>query len=599
MCGIGSIFHYQKSHTSTNLNKWLESINLAHQKRGPDGEGIWVSKDKRLGLAHRRLAVIDPSSFGEQPMATPDGSLKIVFNGEIYNYKELKKSLIKRGYRFFSNSDTEVILNLYQAEGIHSLKKLRGMFAIALWDETKKGLLLARDQLGIKPLYYADDGSTVRAASQVKALLAAGEINTALEPAGHVGFFLFGYVPEPFTMYKGIRALPAGSALWFGKDAKQPQLMFYYNLSDQINKAINNNSNKYENNYHDHLKVALCDSIQHHIVSDVPVGLFLSSGLDSTTIACLACGFMNNPLQTFTLGFTEYQGTQSDEALLAGRIAGWLNCKHSTQWIKRTDFEASLNHLFSVMDQPSIDGANTYFVSKYASEAGLKVALSGVGGDELFGGYPSFHQLPKIVRLTRPLSCIGKSFRLLTAPMIKRFCSPKFAGLFEYGSNFGGAYLLRRGLFMPWELPEILNPDIVKEGWEKLDPVVNLNRQIEPLIDNFHRVFILESLFYMQNQLLRDADWAGMAHSLEIRVPFVDTTLIDSIVPLMPSFKTTGKVSMAHAAWGKVPKELLTRPKTGFSFPIESWGLKGKKITEGGLRAWAQVTYTKFQQEVC
>lgn len=600
MCGFCAVFNYLCPTKPCPIADWLQKAQNTLAKRGPDDKGGWISENKSAGMAHRRLSIIDLSTAAAQPFVSHDGNFRIVFNGEIYNYKKLKNNLINRGYHFSSDSDTEVILNLYHADGIDSLKKLRGMFAFALWDERQKGMLLARDPLGIKPLYYSDNGSTIRAASQVKTILAAGEVDTAPEPAGHIGFFLFGYVPEPFTLYKGIRALPAGSAIWFKKNAEQPKFISYYDLPEQINHSIDINPKKFEYDNQTHLKSALYDSISHHMVSDVPVGLFLSSGLDSTAISKVACQFSDKPLQTFTLGFDQYRGTPSDEVVLAEKIANQLNCLQNTKWLKKVEFKSSLASFFTAMDQPSIDGANTYFISKYASETGLKVALSGLGGDELFGGYPSFYQIPKIMRFTRPLSGIGRQFRLLTAPMIKRFSSPKFAGLFEYGGTVGGAYLLRRGLFMPWELPNILDPDMVREGWKALNPVVNLNRQIEKLTDNFHRIFILESINYMRNQLLRDADWAGMAHSLEIRVPLVDTVLIEALAPLMAGFKTAGKLSLAHAAWDQVPSDLLMRPKTGFSFPITSWISNGKKAVEkgSGLRTWARIVYKEAQDHL-
>ena len=598
MCGIAAIFQYDGDVETVDATKWLRVANRVLWKRGPDGEGTWLSEDGTIGLTHRRLSIIDPTPNGAQPMTTPDGRLRLVYNGEIYNYKELRHDLKSRGCRFLSNSDTEVLLHLYREEGPESIQRLRGMYAFALWDESKQGLFLARDPLGIKPLYYSDNGHTIRVASQVKAILAAGGADTSPESAGHVGFFLWGYVPEPFTLHKGIRSLPAGSTLWVGKNVPNFERRIFYSLPGQLRHASESLTPTSEDEARQRLKAALENSVRHHMVSDVPVGLFLSAGLDSTSIAILAARHSVEPLRTFTLGFDQYKGTLNDETVWAERIAKRLHCIHESRWMSMEDFAPELPNIFTSMDQPSIDGINTYFVSKAAGETGLKVALSGLGGDELLGGYPSFKQVHKIVRLARPLDFLGSTFRVVTAPLLRRFTSPKYAGLLEYGGTFGGAYLLRRGLFMPWELPSILDPDMVREGWRRLDPLINLNKEVEHLFCDHYRVSVLETIFYMRNTLLRDSDWAGMAHSLEVRVPLVDVELIDAVAPLMWGPMKPNKRTMAQAAWGYVPGQLLNRPKTGFSFPTREWRFKGMKAKERGLRGWARVVYNEVQKHL-
>ncbi|MCB2148594.1 MAG: asparagine synthase (glutamine-hydrolyzing) [Deltaproteobacteria bacterium] len=594
MCGIAAIFQYSLSGEVIDAPKWLKTANRTHLKRGPDGEGTWISLDGRTGLSHRRLAIIDPTAAGAQPMATEDGMLRIVYNGEIYNYKELKRELQSRGCSFFSNSDTEVILHLYRMEGLGLLNRLRGMYAFALWDERKQGLLLARDPLGIKPLYYSDNGHTIRVASQVKAILSAGSIDISPEPAGHVGFFLWGYVPEPFSLYKGIRSLPPGSSLWLRKNDSTKKTIYFYNFIEELRKAEQRRSQYSQEEAHDCFRLLLEDSVRHHMVSDVPVGIFLSSGLDSTSIAAMAARCSPIPLKTFTLGFEQYRGTQNDESLLAERVAKRLNCIHETHWMHRNEFLAELNKIFQSMDQPSIDGVNTYFVSKAAREIGLKVALSGLGGDELLAGYPSFSQIPTIQRFSAPFAFLGRCFRIVAAPFLRHITSPKYASIIEYGNTFGGAYLLRRGLFMPWELTEILDPDMVIEGMRTLDPIVNLNKAVTSLSSDHLRVSALEIGYYMRNMLLRDTDWASMAHSLEVRVPLVDVKVIESVAPMICGFKGSLKKTMAHASWDDVPRQLLNRHKTGFSFPIREWI---KAETKGrGLRGWAQVVYREVKK---
>ena len=290
MCGIAAIFRHNGHKGSIDAASWLGIANQVQQKRGPDGEGIWVSEDKTIGLAHRRLAIIDLSSTGAQPMATGDGLLRITYNGEIYNYKALRTRLESQGYRFRSSSDTEVLLHLYREYGQTMVEHLRGMYAFALWDDEKSGLFLARDPFGIKPLYYADDGHTIRVASQVKTLLAAGGTDTSPEPAGHVGFFLWGYVPEPFTLYKGIHALQAGTALWVAQGDTHPKFTTFCDVAKEIARPVDTNPDMSREEIAEALGKALQDSVRHHMVSDVPVGVFLSAGLDSISIAALATG---------------------------------------------------------------------------------------------------------------------------------------------------------------------------------------------------------------------------------------------------------------------------------------------------------------------
>ena len=451
MCGIAAIFAYDSSAPGVNEGE-LVSIRDHMAARGPDGAGLWLNSARRVGFGHRRLAIIDVSPAGAQPMLLPEKNLVITFNGEIYNYRDLRAGLEKKGHQFRSNCDTEVLLHLYVEYGETMLDKLRGMFAFAIWDEAKQTLFLARDPFGIKPLYYADDGKTFRAASQVKALLAGGNIDTSPEPAGHVGFFLWGHVPAPYTLYRGIRNLTAGHCLII--DARgEKRLRAFCSIPDILAEAearggkseIRNQRldihNPVSQSTHDILASSLRDTVRHHLTADVPVGVFLSSGLDSCTIAALASEF-GGQLRTVTLGFEEYKGTPNDETPLAEEVARHYGANHQTIWVTRKDFENDLQRLFHAMDQPSSDGVNSYFISKAAAQAGLKVALSGLGGDELFGGYPGFSEIPRSVSVLKPFQQIrwlGRAVRVVTAPFLKRMTSPKYAGLLEYGGTYGGS----------------------------------------------------------------------------------------------------------------------------------------------------------------
>jgi len=451
-------------------------------------------------------------------------------------------------------------------------------------------MLLARDPFGIKPLYYADDGGTVRAASQVKALLRGDKAGRDPDPAGHVGFFLFGYVPEPHTLFRHIRALPAGSTLWIDEKGPGPAKR-YFDVA-QILGGDGDGPGAGAGAPQD-LRAALLDSVQHHLVADVPVGVFLSAGLDSTTLTGLASESGAADLDTLTLGFEELKATPADEVPLAEEVARLYGTRHNTRWVVGRDFHEELPALLAAMDQPTIDGVNTYFVAREAARSGLKVALSGLGGDEMFAGYDSFRQIPGLVRLfgwPPGLRHVGRALRVVTAPLISRLTSPKYAGLLELGTRYGDAYLLRRGLFMPWELPGLLDADMVRDGWRDLAPLMRLEQGHAGIRGPRRKVAALEMAWYMRNQLLRDADWAGMAHSLEIRVPLVDEVLFRSLAPVLGRAGAPGKRAMARAPKTPLPAAVLNRPKTGFSVPVRQW-LGGGGEDERGLRGWARRVY--------
>lgn len=585
MCGIAGIFCYRETAPGVSRDELLRMRDHM-ARRGPDGAGIWLDPRERVGLAHRRLAILDLSASAAQPMASADGASHIVFNGEIYNHRELRERLTARGHVFVSHSDTEVLLHAWREYGQDMVAHLRGMFAFAIRDERRQGVFLARDHFGIKPLYYHDDGKTFRLASQVKALRAGNGFVTEVEPAGHVGFFLWGHVPEPYTLYRNLFALPAGHTLWIDEHgARSPRK--YFDVAEELCGA---GEERPTGQVEEVLGAALRDSVQQHLLADVPVGVFLSAGLDSATLAAIASQYVKD-LQAITLGFDEYRNSPDDEVPVAQEIAAHYGCRHHVAHIGRLDFEEELPALLHAMDQPSIDGVNTWFVARTAQRAGLKAALSGVGGDELLGGYPGFHQIPALVSRVHPFANLpgaGKFMRIVTAPLFERFASPKYAGLFEYGGSYGGAYLLRRGLFMPWELPAFLDGELVKQGWAALQPVVRLDEWLRPIGNARAKVAALEMSLYMRNRLLRDADWAGMAHSLEIRTPMVDIALFRSLAPFL-----TGRASQPTKAMlgaipaRRLPDKVLGRPKTGFSIPVHEWVRGEGVMAQRGLRGWS------------
>ena len=418
MCGFSGIYSYAGERIKDDE---LKSMHCSLSTRGPDGQGFWIKHDYSVGLSHRRLSIIDLTESGAQPMEWRDGRYRIVYNGEIYNYRELREGLEGKGYTFKSHSDTEVLLALYAEEGKGFVNGLRGMFALAIWDEVSQGIFLARDQFGVKPLYLSDDGKVIRFASQVKTLLAGGGVSRAPDPAGYVGYCLLGSVPEPFTLYRSIRALPAGSTLWVTQSGEfQPNIFWSLGkvISDSEQGMFETGSS---------IKEALLDSMQHHLLSDVPVGLFLSSGIDSSVLAALASS-QGQQINAVTLGFEEYYGTRDDEVPTAIKTAKELRLKHEIHRLGSSEFLGYMDNLMQSMDQPSIDGVNTYFVSLAANRAGLKVAISGLGGDELFAGYPSFRDVPRLASLPRT-PAFGRWVRRISSPVISRLSSPKYASL--------------------------------------------------------------------------------------------------------------------------------------------------------------------------
>lgn len=606
MCGVNGIFAYNTPAPNPSEAEVLATRD-AMAKRGPDAAGLWWSKNRRCCLGHRRLAILDLSTAGAQPMISADGRFAVSFNGEIYNYPELRKTLETQRITFRSQCDTEALLHLYALYGPSMVHRLRGMFAIAIWDDFRRELFIARDPYGIKPLYYANDGWTFRFASQVKALLAGGKISRDIEPAGLVGFHLWGHVPDPFTLYREIRALPAGHTMIVDDLGPTEPKSFYSLAAVLAQGAVNHPKSAEEKRAV--LAAGLTESVRAHLLADVEIGVFLSAGVDSSVVLGLARDATIGPLRAITLGFEEFGGSNDDEVPLATKVASKYGAEHVIRRVAYREFEDDLPNILDAMDQPSIDGVNTWFVSKAARELGLKVALSGLGGDELLGGYTSFRELPRWRRWLRVPGAIprlGEVVRRAILAMQPGFVqrSPKAAGLLEYGGSWAGAYLLRRGLFMPYELSSYLDPELVDDGLSRLKPLERVSRTLSPDPgSDAGRVSALESSHYMRDQLLRDCDWAGMAHSLEIRVPLVDIELGKAAARLMPTLAPgEGKRLVASAPSKALPSAVVDRPKSGFSVPTGEW-VKARSNDESAhatrgasSRAWALRLLTEAQR---
>lgn len=563
----------------------LRRTRAAMAARGPDGEGEWRSPGGELALGHRRLATLDLSLAGAQPMTTPCGRYTVVCDGEIYNHRELRRELAAAGVAFGTASDTEVLLHLLACEGFAGIGRLRGMYAFALWDDAEKSLLLARDPFGIRPLYYAAGRGTFRFASQVRALIAGGAVGEQLDPAALAAFLLWGSVPEPWTIRRAVRALPAGHAVRVAAGrVGEPERIPVAPLAAPLAPAA-----------------ALAESVAAHLVADVPVALFLSSGIDSGLVAALACRALAEPPIAFTLAFAGWEGEARDEAPLARAVARGLGLRHVERRLGREEVAASWEEALAAMDQPSIDGFNTFLVARLAHEEGIKVALSGLGGDELLGSYPSFSDVPRwarrATRLAR-LPGLGASWPGLARRL--RPGQPKLAGLLAHGTTVPGAYFLRRGLFLPEELPALLGAAAARDALAEIAPVAfAASRLAAPrpdggrAADDWTAVQALETALYLRHQLLRDSDWAAMASGVELRVPFVDVPLWQALAAhgFEPA-RRRGKAAFARAAAPELPAALFTRPKTGFQVPNpllatpRSAGASSRHLAREVLRAW-------------
>jgi asparagine synthase (glutamine-hydrolysing) len=608
MCAVNGIFAY---HYAANPVDRAELVATRDhmQARGPDGSGLWIDPDERIGLGHRRLAIIDLSEAGAQPMVSADGRFIVTFNGEIYNYQALRRDLEGQGCVFASRSDTEVLLHLYARRGADMVHDLRGMFAFAIHDQLRGELFLARDPYGIKPLYYADDGWTFRFASQVKALVAGGAVSRARDPAGQVGFYLFGHVPDPFTIYRAVRALPAGTRMLVdSRGASSPKR--YHSVAQVYCDAEAGGRGRLDAaGVQAEFRTAALDSVRQHLVADVPVGAFLSAGVDSASLVGLMRDAGQQDIQAVTLSFSEFEGTAEDEGPFAAQVAQTYGARHTIRRVDRAEFEADLPRILDAMDQPTIDAVNTWFVSKATRELGLKVAISGLGGDELLGGYPSFRAIPTWVRWMRGPACLpflGGIGRRLGRPLGAALnLSPKAVGMLEYGGSYPGAYLLKRALFMPWELETVLPAEVVREGLARLAPLALIAGEITPQpAAPIARVAALESGLYMRSRLLRDADWASMAHSVELRMPLVDATLLQRTAALAAaSGIQPGKAMLAAAPQKPLPSAVRQRPKTGFMTPLASWqdrpylaleGAPGQTSGEPWARRWGRAVMREF-----
>ncbi|MBT5032871.1 MAG: asparagine synthase (glutamine-hydrolyzing) [Proteobacteria bacterium] len=562
MCGISAIHNYLEGKGPID-KELLGELDRLQAFRGPDGNGQYFSQQGDLGLAHRRLAIIDVTETGAQPMISPDGRYVISFNGEIYNYKELAAELKEAGFDRAYTSDTSVILSMYEHWGERMLDKLVGMYAFIIWDEHAQSLFAARDVYGIKPLYYMDDGERVVFASRLKALATGLRLSDEWPQDSKDAFLMLGSVYEPGTVIRDIFLLPAGHLMRV--DGSGVMLEQYASIGKQLLRTDRKST--------DHLptivKNAVIESVKRHLVSDVPVGLLLSSGIDSAAVASVMAERSNACVTAITIVYGEgSDGT--DESVLARKLADRLGFQHVVRNVSKQEFLADLPLILKMMDQPSIDGINIWFAAKAVKEQGLKVVLSGVGGDELFGGYPSFRNLRRLTRLALlfrylPLlpGLIGYSARIVGVRL-----SSKLQLVRRYAIDPVGGWLVQRGLWSA-TLPKEQIESFYHSARVRIDSKgSDLNSESNLAIV----AGVLEAECYMRNQLLRDADWAAMAHSVELRVPLVDSALLSSLAPYVNKLlEQPGKHLLAQLINPSLREMFERRPKSGFTMPIGGW----------------------------
>ena len=539
MCGIAAA-------VGQDLCNAVEAMCARMYARGPDDGGVAVLNGAVLG--NRRLAIIDPSPAGHQPMTDAARGSTITYNGMLYNFNELRQELESAGETFVSRCDTEVVLKAYGRYGRDCMHRLRGMFAFAIWDDRRRELFIARDRLGIKPLYYTHLEGVFACASQVKALLASGLVPPRLSSHGISSFLAFGAVREPWTAIDGVLPLPAGHRATF-RDGRL-EIERYWEPPVAEEQSLTREDAVHE------LRARLEDSVRRHLVSDVPIGVFLSGGVDSSALAALSTR-ADAHVRTLSVAFA---GNRLSEGSRAAEFAQRIGSDHTEIDLDADSLISQLDDAFDAMDQPSFDGINTYAVSRAAHDAGLKVALSGLGGDELFDGYGYARRVRALERgraLPRPLAAAAGEALGLALPGSRGQKARDWLRQTDQATP----YELLRRLFSPADVMTLTGRPSNGERW------------IEELpSDVYTRVAILDLTNYTKDILLRDTDAMSMGCSLEVRVPFLDDELVDWVLRLPERVKRPGsKTLLKEAMSDALGRDIIGRGKQGFLLPFALW----------------------------
>jgi asparagine synthase (glutamine-hydrolysing) len=584
MCGICGVIGIQRPERAEEITRRMMGA-LTH--RGPDEDGMLVAPSAALGM--RRLSIIDLPG-GHQPVFNETGNVAVVYNGEIYNFRQLRKTLEGRGHSFRTHSDTEVIVHAYEEWGEQCLRELRGMFAIAIWDARSSGtsgeaarranIFLARDRLGIKPLYYAVSEGAFLFSSEVRSLLASGRVRPQLSPDSLEAYLTFGSVAEPSTLVDGVYSIPPGHSLVFAAEAppEKPSPKSYWIYSD----AVLHEEGAKPKNFQEaakQLRPLLEETVRDHLIADVPLGVFLSSGLDSTSLVALASRLQSD-LHTLTVVFPEQRFSESR---ISRETAKRFKTNHQEILLAPDTLVAQLDDGVNSLDQPTMDGLNTYFVSRAARRGGLKVALSGLGSDEIFGGYSTFVTTPRAAFVAGLGRFIPGPLRRLTAAAAVRIAAGdgvgKAAAAWRSPRDFPHAYYFTRLLFTPSRVRRLLAPYFESKEYSKDRDYPWRARMRETVrqagrLDSFTSVSCFELQSYMVNTLLRDTDAASMANSLEVRVPFLDHRLVEFVGRLPRSAKYTAGVPkslLVEALSDLLPDEVVGQSKRTFTLPWQVW----------------------------
>ncbi|MBZ5524454.1 MAG: asparagine synthase (glutamine-hydrolyzing) [Acidobacteriia bacterium] len=567
MCGIAGFADRTGKVSAEALN--AASRALAH--RGPDDAGLQVLRmgdgSGCVGLANRRLAILDLSPAGHQPMFDSDTGNWITFNGEVYNFRDLRCELEAQGAHFTSHTDTEVVLKAYGFWGERCLDRFRGMFAIAIWDAARQRLFLARDRLGKKPLYYCESDGLLLFASEVRALLATGLTGKRMNPAALEQFLEFGSVSDPETLIEGVQALPAGCCLTW-QDGRT-EVREYWDLASSAgaDKTLQESAVILK------LRALLDEALELRMVSDVPVGVFLSGGIDSSALVAELSGTCKD-INTFSIIFKDADAGYS-EAESSRMIAHRFHTEHRELELSGADFLESIPEAIAAMDQPSVDGFNTFTISREVRRAGLKVALSGLGADELFAGYGTFASVPRMEKFLGLRRWIPHPLRAaISAAILESSGSDqrrKVSALVAGNGSTSHPYFLARSLFVPDQRRKLISAQL--QAW-----VPGYGASVLPTrarnLDPVNRVSYLELRHYMANTLLRDTDCMSMANGLEVRAPFLDHRLVEYALSIPGELKMrthTPKHLLVKAMQGLLPGEIVHRPKRGFTLPFERW----------------------------
>ena len=591
MCGIVGIVSPRQGRVDADL---LVHMRDTMSHRGPDGSGVWVDRARGVGLAHRRLSIVDLSEAGAQPMATEDGGLTIVYNGEVYNHQDLRKELEALGHRFRSRTDTEVILHGYRQWGEAVLDRLIGMFAFAIWKDADGTLFLARDRIGVKPLYFALHRGDFLFASEIKALLADPALDRTMDPAAAWHYLTFVVPPPPLTMFRGIYKLPAGHKVTV-RPGQEPRVTRWWDPRDAAPAGLDPAVYESEDACAEELRRRLDRSIERRMMSDVPFGVFLSGGVDSSTNVALMSRHMSRPVETFSVGFSDEEAY--NELSYARLVAERFGTNHHEVLIDARRMQDYLPEMIYQQDEPIADWVSIplYFVSKLARDSGVVVVQVGEGSDELLCGYDHFREPMDVDRrYGRPLQMLPKPLRFGVVELAKLAgrLSPDWERRAETASRvahgeeifWGGAICWRGerkdGIWIAPKEPSAAYPGFVPAAMRGFDSnevvtaILEPFRRANPDADFYQQMLYLELRYRLPELLLMRVDKISMSASVEARVPFLDHELVEFCMDLPVTMRRRGDVGkylLKKAVRGLVPDQVISRPKMGFGAPMKEW----------------------------